>query len=41
VANWLGDRLQRERLAPHGPVERLHQHSFYIGVGIRARKPAA
>ena len=41
VANWLGDRLQRERLAPHGPVERLHQHSFYIGVGLRARKPAA
>ena len=40
VANWLGDRFQNERLAPHGPVERLHQHSFYIGVGIRARKPA-
>ena len=24
MANWLGDRLQNERLAPHGPVERRH-----------------
>jgi SAM-dependent methyltransferase len=41
VANWIGDRRVNDRLAAHGPVERLHQHSFYIGVGIRARKPAA
>jgi len=41
VANRIGDRLVNARLAPHGPVGRLHQHSFYIGVGIRARKPGA
>jgi SAM-dependent methyltransferase len=39
LANRLGDRLTNERLVPHGPPEHLHQHSFYIGVGIRARKP--
>jgi SAM-dependent methyltransferase len=41
IANRLGDRLQQQRLAPHGPAEYLHQHSLYIGVAIRARKPAA
>jgi len=40
VAHWIGDRLKNERFAPHGPLERRHQHSLYIGVGIRARKPA-
>ncbi len=41
IANWIGDRLTKERLAAHGPVEVLHQHSLYVGVGIRARKPRA
>jgi SAM-dependent methyltransferase len=41
LANWFGDQFKRERFAPHGPVERLHQNSFYVGVGVRARKPAA
>ena len=40
ITNWLGDRLSHQRLSPHGPVERLHQHSLYVGVAIRARKPA-
>ena len=40
VANWLGDQFRQERIAPHGPVEHLHQHSLYVGVAIRARKPA-
>ena len=39
VANWLGDRLSNLRFAPHAPVERLHQHSLYVGVAIRACKP--
>jgi SAM-dependent methyltransferase len=41
LANGLGDRLPQDRLARHETGERLHQHALYIGVGIRARKPAA
>jgi SAM-dependent methyltransferase len=41
AANWFGDRLTNDRLAPHGPVGRLHERSLYVGVGIRARKPSA
>jgi SAM-dependent methyltransferase len=39
IANWLGDRLRDQRIAAHGPLERLHQNSLYVGVAIRARKP--
>jgi SAM-dependent methyltransferase len=41
VANWLGDRIPRQRFVPHGPPERLHQGSLYVGVAIRARKREA
>ncbi|HEX4138882.1 MAG TPA: class I SAM-dependent methyltransferase [Candidatus Methylacidiphilales bacterium] len=41
LANWLGDRFTGERVVPHMPSERLYAHSFYVGLGIRARKPAA
>jgi SAM-dependent methyltransferase len=40
VANWIGDHLRDQCIVRHGPVEQLHQNSLYVGVAIRARKPA-